>query len=57
MESSEPKVWLPGEGWVAVQQYQDSQQGGHTAGSEGQAEEESSAGSGGVQADAEVRWH
>ena len=33
-ERGEPKVWLPGEGWVVVEPVQDAQEAGYAADSE-----------------------
>ena len=43
-ESSEPRVWLPGEGWVVVQPDQGMQEAGYAADSEDAAAQQSDAG-------------
>ena len=40
-DSSEPRVWLPGEGWVVVQPVQDAREAGYTADSDDQTRQES----------------
>ncbi len=59
-ERSEPKVWLPGEGWVVVQPAQHMQEAGYAADSEDQLPQHSEPDSAptaasGRQADDQVR--